>query len=184
MNRDDVLLCGERDGKLVEGFDLGNSPSDYTRERVRGRTLVFGTTNGTPALIRAAVSKTVFLCGFINLNAVVDKIAELENPYPIAILCAGKHNSFAIEDSVCGGLLIERLKNRLPNQFKLNDAAKAATVLYRDFGGDILSLLQKCNHGEYLISIGMENDLTICASDSVLPLAPVLHDGSFVNTKK
>ncbi len=184
LNRNDLLLCGERDGKLVEGFDLGNSPADYTRDRVRGRTLVFGTTNGTPALIRASVSHRVFLCGFVNMNSVVDKIAGLENPFPLAVLCAGKNLSFAMEDSVCGGMLIDKLTSRLTEKFRLNDAGKAAMILYKDFSGDILSLLRQCNHGEYLIEIGMESDLPICASDSVLPVVPELKDGSFVSPKK
>ncbi|MFH0766054.1 MAG: 2-phosphosulfolactate phosphatase, partial [Calditrichota bacterium] len=71
LKREDVLLCGEREGRLVDGFSLGNSPADYSRERVRARTLIFGSTNGSPAIVRAAVARKVLLCAFINLNAVV-----------------------------------------------------------------------------------------------------------------
>jgi len=183
LQRKDILLSGERDGKLVEGFDLGNSPADYSRERVRGRTLIFGSTNGGPAVMRASVAKSLFLCSFINLNTVVDEVLKIPDPYPLAILCAGKYDSFAIEDAVCGGLLIKRLRSRLSFPIQLNDAGQAAVLLHSEFGGDILSLLRKCDHGEFLIEIGMENDLSLCAADSVLPLAPTLIDGKLVIPK-
>ena len=180
LQREDILLCGEREGKLVEGFHLGNSPWDYSRERVRGRTLIFGSANGSPAIVKASVAKTVMLCGFVNLNQVVDTLAALQEPFPIALVCAGKLDQFALEDAVCGGLLIERLKARLPVGPALNDAAHAAELLYREFGGDLQNLVRDCDHGRFLVEIGMENDLQICASDSVLPVVPVLRDGKLV----
>lgn len=184
LNRDDILLCGERDSKLVEGFHLGNSPAEYTRERVRGRTIIFGSTNGSPAIVRASTAKSLLLVGFINLNAAIDAILELTDPFPLAIVCAGKYDSFAIEDAVCGGLLIKRLKVKLADTARFNDAAKAAQLLYDEFGGDLLSLLRECDHGRYLIDIGMESDLPICASDSVLPIVPTLVDGTLINPQK
>lgn len=180
LKREDVLLCGEREGKLIDGFHLGNSPADYSRERVRGRTLIFGTTNGTPAVVRASVAKSVFFGAFINMNTIVDAVAKLQEPFPLAILCAGKLDRFAIEDALCGGLFIERLKPRLQVDPILNDAARATELLYREFGNDFYTLLSNSDHGKYLIEIGMENDLGICSQDSVLPVVPTLQDGKLV----
>ena len=70
-----TLLCGERDGKRIEGFDLGNSPSEYTAEQVSGRTLIFSSTNGSPVMVRARLSDRVLIGGFNNFSAVVESVA-------------------------------------------------------------------------------------------------------------
>ncbi len=180
LPRDDVFLCGEREGKLIEGFDLGNSPTDYTREKVRARRLIFGSTNGSPTLIKASAARSVFLCGFTNLNAVIDATLKLKNPFPLAILCAGKHSRFAIEDAVCGGLFIQRMLKQLSEKVVLNDAAQAADLIARKRGSNILQLLRNCDHGRYLREIGMEEDLSHCAADSTHSVVPVLRDDKLV----
>ncbi len=184
LKREDILLCGEREGKLIEGFHLGNSPSDYSRERVRGRTLIFASNNGSPAIVRASIARSVYLSGFINLNAVIDALGSQEELLPLAVVCAGKSDQFAVEDAVCAGLFIKRLLKKLSIKPRLNDAAFAAELLYREFGKDLQQMVRDCDHGKYLISIGMENDLQLCASDSVLPVVPVLKDGKLVQIKQ
>ncbi|MBT3232890.1 MAG: 2-phosphosulfolactate phosphatase [Calditrichaeota bacterium] len=182
MGKGDLLLCGEKDGRMVEGFHLGNSPSDYSKDRVRGKILVFGSTNGTPAVVRASIAKSVWLCGFINLDAIVDAIFNSPDPFPLAILCAGKYNGFALEDVACGGLLVERIISRFSSEeLHLNDAARSAMLIYKEFCTDTLTLLRNCEHGKFLIDIGMESDLPICASDSLIPIAPCLNEGRFIN---
>ncbi len=180
LARDDVLLCGERDGKLIDGFHLGNSPADYTRERVRGKTLIFGSSNGTPSVVKSSGSGAVFLCGFVNLPAVIDSMLHESELYPLAVLCSGKLNRFSIEDAVCGGQLIEQLKNRLDGEPNLNDAARSACLMAKDCGEDILGLLNNSDHGRYLVSIGMESDLADCAAIGVQQVVPVLNDGKLV----
>lgn len=180
LGRNDAMLCGERDGKIVEGFDIGNSPVEYTRERVRGRTLIFGSTNGSPAIVKASHAQSVFVCGFINLDAVIKTVTEREDPFPITILCAGKKGRFCLEDTVCGGLLIKRLRLQLKDDFQLNDAARSAELLAMEFGSDPLELLNMADHGQFLIEIGMESDLPVCASDSTLAIVPTLTDGKLI----
>lgn len=180
LARDNVMLCGERDGIIVDGFHIGNSPGDYSHERVRGRTLVFSSTNGAPAIVKAAGAREVIICGFINMEAVLQVLLEQDDPFPIAILCAGKEERFALEDAVCGGMLINRLKSRCKEELRLNDTARAADLLGLEFGGDLQALLKETDHGKYLISIGMESDLQICASESILPVVPILSDGKIV----
>ncbi len=177
LHRDDLLLCGERDSRMVEGFHLGNSPSEFTREKVRGKTLVFGSTNGTPAVIRSSVAKHVFLCGFINLNAVIDAVLNTDDPFPLAIVCAGKQDAFALEDAFCAGLILERITKRLPYEFQLNDGASTALLLTPEYDRDVLAVLRHSEHGQYLIKIGFEDDLLICARDSVINVVPSLSEG-------
>ena len=184
LSRDNVLLCGEREGKLIDGFDIGNSPSDYSRDRVRGRHLIFGSTNGSPAVVKAAGARAVFLCGFINLDAAIEALLTTQQPFPLALLCAGRNARFSIEDAVCGGLIIRRLRERNSKTLSLNDAARTAEILARDFGSDLTSLLKECDHGRYLKSLGMESDLPLCAADSSSSVVPVLKDGRLVKHGK
>src|SRR5262249_61091165 len=98
----DALLCGEREGLLIPGFDLGNSPSEYAAAVVQGRTLLFASTNGSLALRAAQGARRRVLAAFVNLAAVVERIAG--DPR-IVILCAGKPRGVADEDRPCGGRL-------------------------------------------------------------------------------
>lgn len=184
LARDDILLCGEREGKLIDGFHMGNSPYDYSRERVRGKTLIFGSTNGTPAIVKASGAGSVFLCGFINLPEILEAILKEKEMFPLAILCAGKQNRFSVEDAVCGGQLVEMLCQRLGNEPILNDAGRISRLIARDYGNDILTMLHGSDHGRYLVSIGMEGDLPHCAAVGVLPVVPVLIDGKLMNLNK
>jgi 2-phosphosulfolactate phosphatase len=184
LSRDNVLLCGEREGKLIDGFDVGNSPADYSRDRVRGRHLIFGSTNGSPAIVKASGARGVFLCGFVNLNAVLDAVLASAQPFPLALLCAGRNSRFSIEDAVCGGMMITRLRARNGKTLALNDAACTAEILARDFSADLPGLLSQCDHGKYLKSLGMESDLPLCAADSSSGIVPVLKDGRLVKYSK
>ncbi len=177
LARDDIMLCGEREGKLIDGFHLGNSPNDYTRDRVRGKTLIFGSTNGTPAVVKVAGAAAVFFCGFVNPPSVIEAILNEIEFYPLAILCAGKQNRFSVEDAVCAGQLVEKLSTRLENDPALNDAGRISRLIAHEFGNDNLSMLHNSDHGRYLVSIGLEGDLPHCAASGVLPIVPVLKDG-------
>jgi 2-phosphosulfolactate phosphatase len=179
LARDDVLLCGEREGRMIDGFHLGNSPSEYTRERIRGRTLVFASTNGTPAILRAVGAGQVFFCGFVNLPSVIEAVFSDGEPLPLAIVCSGKVHRFAIEDAVCGGKMIEKMIAR-DGSARLNDAARVALFLNEKFGSDVTGLLHESDHGKFLSSIGLGSDLTHCAAPGVLTEVPTVVDGQLI----
>ena len=173
--RDSTLLCGERDGKKIEGFDLGNSPIEYTAERVGGRTLIFASTNGSPVMVRARISDRVLVGGFNNFSAVVSSV--LAAGKPVAILCSGRQEQFAIEDFVCGGKFVSALREQMRGSVYLNDGAKAASVLYEHLNGDIPGVLRDSSHGKYLASIGFADDLDYCAQVDSLAVVPTLLEG-------
>jgi 2-phosphosulfolactate phosphatase len=102
-----VLLGGERAGLLIEGFDLDNNPFAYSREVVGGKTIVFTTSNGTRALIRASQADRVLIGSFVNLQAVVNVLAS--ETRPIHLVCAGTMGRITAEDSLCAGAIIDRL---------------------------------------------------------------------------
>ena len=169
-----TLLCGERDGKRIEGFDLGNSPSEYTAEQVSGRTLIFSSTNGSPVMVRARLSDRVLIGGFNNFSAVVESVAAAGKS--VAILCSGSLEKFAIEDFVCGGKFVSALLGRM-NGAQLNDAARAAAVLHDHMDGSLSAVLRESTHGKYLASIGFEQDLDYCAQVDSQPVIPTLLEG-------
>ena len=174
--RDATLLCGERDGKRIEGFDLGNSPSEYTAERVNGRILIFASTNGSPVIARARVSDRVVIGGFNNFSAVVSNVAASRKP--VTILCSGLLEQFSLEDFICGGKFAAALQIlRGVRNVTLNDAAKAAAELYKFHGGNIPKVLRDSAHGRYLAALGFEADLDFCAEIDSLSIVPVLVEG-------
>lgn len=173
--RGGVLMCGEREGKMIKGFDLGNSPIEYAREKVSGRTLIFSSTNGTPALVKARMADRLYVSGFNNYSAVLNQL--LLNERPIAIICSGRSGTFSIEDFVCGGKFVEGIQLKLGRNVPVNDGARAAALLYQEYRGQILDLLSTCQHGRYLASLGFENDLGFCAKIDSHPVLPTFLDG-------
>ena len=174
LSSDNVLLCGEREGVIIEGFDLGNSPMEYSPEAVEGRTLIFSSTNGTRTIVRARSAGDSIVGGFVNIQAVLDYLPESLDD--LVILCAGKWLQFAMEDSVCGGLLIEKLLER-HEDIKMNDGAHTAMILYDHFKDSILDMVKSSTHGKYLDMIGMGKDLPICAKLNSIPVLPRFLDG-------
>lgn len=102
-----VLLGGERDGLLIPGFDLDNNPFAYAENVVRGKTIVFTTTNGTRALKRADQADRILVAGFVNLSAAVDVL--LTDRRPIHLVCAGTLGKITLEDALCAGAVVDGL---------------------------------------------------------------------------
>jgi len=175
LDRSSTLLCGERDGKKVAGFDLGNSPLEYTREVVSEKTLVFASTNGTKLMSREVKAEEQLICSFVNVGQVAARLSP-EGPEPV-ILCSGTNARFSMEDSVCAGMLIARLLEIFPGGWELNDGAKAVVALHSKYGDDIYQMILDSSHGKYLLSLGFDLDLEVCARLDSIPILPVLKDG-------
>ena len=174
LDRKSRLLCGERDGRKVSGFDLGNSPREYTRARVEGSTLVFASTNASPLMTATLGGMDQLLLAYVNLTAVAD--AVLRDGRDLAIACAGKHGAFSLEDTACAGALIRRLEAG-GARLELNDAAAFAVAFDRDYGAPPEAVLRKSDHGRYLVSLGFEEDLPVCAAIDSVPVVPQLREG-------
>lgn len=170
------LLCGERNGKIIEGFNLGNSVKEYSKEKVAGKTLIFSSTNGTPALIKSKFARTCVILGFANLTRVVEYFSKQHEDF--IILCAGKDEEFSLEDTVCAGMLIHNLtKKNAKEEYELTDSARGALKLYVSYKKDLLSMLRESEHGRFLISQGFEDDLTECSKVNVCSSLPVMRNG-------
>ncbi len=174
------LLAGERGGKLIDGFDLSNSPAEFTPARVSGKTIILTTTNGTAALVRGRLARQLIVGGIINAGKIVEHIATAEIEH-VLIVCAGHERSFSQEDAVCAGLLVDGLSRHRP--VTLADGARAAQRLYEATGGDLLGALRESDHGRALIELGYEADLGICAALDTIPVVPIF-DGSVLKLRR
>src|ERR1700733_11782614 len=120
------LLAAERNGEVVSGFDFGNSPFSYTKEKVAGKIVVLTTTNGTQALHLSRAAKRVVIGSFLNLTSLCNWLKTQNDN--ILLVCAGWKNNFNLEDTLFAGAVIEQLKD---GNFKPDDAAIAAADLYQ-----------------------------------------------------
>jgi 2-phosphosulfolactate phosphatase len=172
-----VLIGGERGGAPPPGFDCGNSPAEYTPDRVRGRTVVFTTTNGTRALLALAGARRIGVGGFVNAAAVVSWAAA--EPGDILLVCAGERGRFCLEDAVCAGLLVSRLA---PDGGGLTDAARAARALWERYANDLDGMLVDAAWAQALVGQGRGSDLPLCIARDAHGVVPVLRDGALVSS--
>ena len=174
IGRDQTLLAGERKCVRIEGFDLGNSPLEMTREAVSGRQLVMTTTNGTAALAAVASARNVLVASLLNVDAVARELAEADQS--IALVCAGREGRFALEDAICAGLLALRLYRRLGQRKNWSDAALAAAQLARRYLSSIERTLRRAAAGRALIELGFSADVEYCAHLDAHDIVPKYRD--------
>lgn len=175
LDRKKTLLGGEREGIKIDGFDLGNSPLEYTSRIVRGKTLIFSTSNGTTAITRSAPAREILLGCFLNLSAVVSHVIS-SRVKKVAVLCAGDLGQMAIEDFVCGGYLVDRMVDGTRAVTVLNDGAVAARALAGALG-DVGEVVRNSSHGLHLAELGFAEDLEFCSSIDKYGTVPVVVDG-------
>jgi 2-phosphosulfolactate phosphatase len=173
FGRDEVLLCGERRCLPIEGFDLGNSPREFVRDRIGGKTLVMTTTNGTAAIAAATGASRILIGAPLNLGAVVAELART-GAEPV-LLCAGRERRFAIEDATTAGLIAQRLMDTAPIEWTLNDGAVAALALAREFGVSARFFATTAG-GRSIVEAGLVEDLEFCARIDLHDLLPVLRE--------
>jgi len=179
------LLCGERDGKIVEGFDLGNSPLEYEREVIDDKSLVFSTTNGTSSIVKAKHAKSCAIASFVNLSNITKHIESQKED--LIIICSGKLGNFCLEDAVCAGVIINQVIHSGAKKKKhiLGDSEIASIELGRIYALEndkpsskkIMKMFKKTEHGKYLMSLGLEKDLAVCSEINSYPCLPLYMDG-------
>jgi 2-phosphosulfolactate phosphatase len=174
---DEVLLAGERGGRAIAGFHLGNSPLEFVPERVAGRIVVFTTTNGTEAMRHAGRAGVAATAALVNVDAAAEWALEQERD--IAVLCAGERRAFSLEDAVCAGLLVERML-AARGALDLTDAALAALRLGEHYADRLERLGLESEWGRNLARQGRAADLEACLRRSTSSLVPVFEGGIIV----
>jgi 2-phosphosulfolactate phosphatase len=159
LGREDTLLCGERKGLKIEGFDLGNSPHEFTVEAVLDKKVVMSTTNGTKALGVVQEGARILVCAFTNLTAVARAVANDEH---LVLICAGREDRFSLDDALCAGHLIQSIMDDRDEEPELNDASRASRAL-ASARKPTRRFLSMTAGGAAVIEIGLEDDIQICA---------------------
>ena len=172
---DVFLLGGERNGRMIAGFTLGNSPLEYTEERVRGKSIIFSSSNGTQALAKGRHARTLLVCGFVNVSAVASALQHIGGD--VTILCAGNDGLIAMEDAVCAGMLIHRVTGWAADTPGLPDGASVALSLFKAHGKSPLKMVQASEYGRHLVSLGFGDDLGVCAGVDSLSVVPSFEGG-------
>lgn len=169
--KNEVLLGGERECQRIEGFHLGNSPREYSREVVAGKVVIFTTTNGTRALTVAKDSAMVLVGSFVNFSAVAGAVTTHES---VTILCAGNNGRISLEDFVCAGGFVSRLAK---GTSQLNDAALAARAAFKNLRTDLARALLSTEHAHRLTDLGFRADLEFALKVDSLPVVPCQSEG-------
>jgi 2-phosphosulfolactate phosphatase len=165
-----VLLGGERGGVPLPGFDLGNSPREYTAKVCKGNTIVLTTTNGTRALLRAAEAERVLVAAFVNYSAVCEQV--MQDARPVHIVCAGLEGEVSLEDTLLAGALIDCLSQA--SEVRLNDAARLAWDCFENHGRILLGALQVGKGGAGLTKLGYDDDIKAAAQVDRFAMVPEL----------
>jgi len=170
----DAVLAGERGGQRMAGFDLGNSPREFTREAVGGRDVILTTSNGTKALRAVGERRVVAIGAFLNRAAVADWLVARGKD--ALIVCSGYEGIFSLEDSVCAGAIVDRAMAQA-GELMLGDGARASQVLWTRYAPELSHLLPDTGWGRHVVSIGLGPDLELCAALDVTDAVPVMTAG-------
>ncbi|MDG2012740.1 MAG: 2-phosphosulfolactate phosphatase [Pirellulaceae bacterium] len=162
----DALLGGERQGLLIDGFDLSNSPESYQPEIVAGRQICFTTTNGTKAIEASRTSDAILIGSFINFTAVCCRLEQLQ--LPISIICAGTDGDPTLEDNLFGGAICDWFAQK--KKIKMNPAAHAACEMWRtahrqrDLGVSLCETLCHTQGGKNLVKLNLAPDIEFASA--------------------
>lgn len=164
------LLAAERNGEVVAGYNFGNSPFSYTKDKVAGKTVVLTTTNGTKALhLAREKAYKVVIGSFLNLDALC-KWLSLQNR-SVLLLCAGWKDNFNLEDTLFAGAVVAELKKEFTH---FDDSSVAAEDLYQLAKGDLRAYLHKSSHSHRLAALNIEEDVKFCLQLNICTAIPIM----------
>lgn len=165
-----AVFAGERRGEPLEGFDLGNSPLEFTAERVARKTLIMTTSNGTRALLAARGAAAVGVAALVNLGAAA--LWAAGGRRDVTLVCAGERGAISVEDHACAGLLVDRLQREEPAA-RLSEAAREALTFGRRYGKDVGRLGEDSSWARHLTARGRGHDVAACLLLDTTTLVPV-----------
>ena len=171
------LVGAERNGKVVEGFDFGNSPFSYMKPEFKDQTVVLSTTNGTKAINIAKEGGQVVIGAFTNLDILKYWLEKQDKN--ILCLCSGWQNKFNLEDTICAGAISEHLIST-GNYTSIEDSSIAAKYLFLSAKDNILGYLKSSSHRRRLLNLNLSEDIKFCLTPNATPVIPVLEGDRLV----
>lgn len=176
---DNSLTAGERDGKVAAGLEYGNSPLEYPRTFVEGKTVVLTTTNGTRLLHMVQDANAIVIGSFLNLDALCQFLIEQKKD--VLLGCAAWKDRFNLEDTLFAGAVV----NKVGQYFSINcDSACAALRLHEQSAGKYFDFLKDGSHYKRLSKFGLERDMEYCTTPNLHPIVPILDKNELVSHKK
>lgn len=171
------LVAAERDGIILDFADFGNSPFNFTREKVEGKTIVYSTTNGTGIIKMASPANTIVIGSFLNITSLTQWLTRQDNN--VLLFCAGWKNRFDLEDTVCAGAISERLMN---SKFysTICDSTLAAMDLWSLAKKDIRGYIEKAAHRARLKKNGLDDCIDFCLSIDYTTKIPIIKNDILV----
>lgn len=176
IGREKCILGGERKAVKVEGFDFGNSPLEYTEEKIKGKSIVLSTTNGTRTLTSCLSAGKIYVGSVLNAAAVAEKLIE-ENK-DIVIVNSGTNGQFSMDDYICTGFILKELME-LTSKLYLSDIAKAAVEAYKSHP-DITSYIKDARHYNVMLNLNLQEDLKYCVQKNITKVVPQYIKGHII----
>jgi len=171
LGREQTLIGGNQSNGEIAGFDLSNSPGEYSINKIQRKNLIYCSSDTASAVAAARHADRVLLGSFNNMQAVIQSAGS---PSVLHILCSGKAGRFAMEDAVCAGMFIQQILNRLEMDFSLNDASSTARYLYYRHHRNILGMLSQSSYGHYLSQQGHYKDIEYAGMMNIANIVPEL----------
>lgn len=177
-NHQDHIIAAERNGKIVEGFDFGNSPQTYDNVDVEGKVIVMTTTNGTKTISIAKKDHKVIVGSFLNLDAVSNYL--IEQGKNVILVCAGWKNKFNLEDTLFCGAVVEQLLDS-GHYTSECDSAYGAKELYKSSKDDLYAFLEVSSHRKRLQNLNIDSDVKFCLQKNITSHVPLLQGNHLVS---
>jgi 2-phosphosulfolactate phosphatase len=175
------LAAAEREGQIVEGFPMGNSPISFLDPKLKGETIVLTTTNGTKAIKIAENKETVVIGSLNNLQSLTEWLIRQERN--TLVLASGWKDKFNLEDTICAGAIIDGVMESRKFASK-EDSSVAAKFIYRSAKENIFSYLKASSHRRRLRKLNLNADVNFCLTPNNLTAIPILKDGILVPLKE
>jgi len=172
------LVGAEREGKIVDGFDFGNSPFSYMIPEIKGQTIVLSTTNGTKSIHIAKAADTVVIGALSNIDVLNEWLIKQNKN--VLCLCSGWKDRFNLEDTICAGAIVEKLMET-GNFMSDDDSSVAAKFLYQSAKENIFGYLKASAHRRRLKKLNLNNDIKFCLTANTTPVIPVLKGDRLIN---
>ncbi len=168
LKREEYIIGGERKAVKIEGFDLSNSPLEYTESIVKNKKVLMTTTNGTRTLTKSIAAKRILIGAMINAKAVAEKLIDIDED--VVIINAGTNGNFSMDDYICSGYIINEMLNN-NKILELTDISKTANMIYKG-NQDILSYVKEATHYSVMKSLDLDDDIEYCTQKSIIEMVP------------
>lgn len=170
-------VAAERDGIRLDFADLGNSPDNFLPEIVKGKEVVYSTTNGTKTIMMSADCYKVVIGSFLNLTAMCNWLKTQDRD--VMVLCAGWKNRFNIEDTVFAGAVVENLIDS-GDFATICDSAKASLDMWKNHKHDLYGLMQQTAQKGRLSKNNLDSCIQYCVTVDITTVIPVLENDHLI----